>query len=251
MAGQLSHLLLFLHLIINNYLFYHSIHFGMKHALLLPMLALLLFSSPVFAQLEKGNILLGGNAGFSATSTTTSKSSSSKSSISYNLSPNLGYFVAKGLAVGAVLSYDHNNSSYANASSTVQKDIHSNNYTFSVGPGLQYYYQIQEKLAIQIQTSYTWGKTSGTDGVYIPEIFVDPNASNNQQILVLQTIKNNTTTFSVGPGLTYFLSPHVGLQGNLLYKINRVDPSDGYYNYGITKTSGLYFHVGLQIFLGK
>jgi len=85
-------------------------------------------------------------------------------------------------------------------------------------------------------------------------VFFDPNYPsdpNSGYTWISFSNQSNTATFSVGPGLTYFLSPHVGLQGNLLYQLNRIETPEGIYSTRFNKTSGLYFKVGLQIFLGK
>lgn len=214
------------------------------------LLGILFFSSSAYAQLEKGTWLVGGNAGFSRT--TTDNKYFNKSSFSYNLAPNLGYMITKGLAIGAVASYEHTSSKQPSSSNSSTKDLHTTRSTFSVGPALQYYYQLEGKWALGLQASFTWGNQSASEAYTLPAIYTnDPRGP--FQVVVIK-IKNNTKTFAVGPSLTYFLNPKVGLQGNLVYKMEQIEyPKDYAFliNSTNTKTSGIYFNLGLQIFLGK
>jgi hypothetical protein len=225
----------------------------MKYFYCICLILLLCVPRKAFAQLEQGNFLVGGVAGFSLSSSTLNNNDAyTKKTFSYNLSPNISYFVTKGLALGAVLSYENTHNTYP--STSFSGDSKTSTNQLSVGPSVQYFYQIEDKLALQLQTSFVWGRQSGSEGVFIPNGFFDPNFPsdpNSGYTWIAFSNQSNTTTFSVGPGLTYFLSPRIGLQGNLLYQINRTETPEGIFGTNINKTSGLYFKAGLQIFLWK
>jgi len=78
------------------------------------------FTCAIFAQAqtEKGNLLLGGGADFTSTSV------GGKSTSSYSFSPNLGYFVAENIAVGARVGIDGG----------------ENTTTYSIAPFGRYYF---------------------------------------------------------------------------------------------------------------
>lgn len=75
-------------------------------------------SAALYAQTEKGDVLVGGNLGFQT----------GENSNQFNLSPNIGFFVAKNFALGAALNF--NSSKQGNISSS----------TFGLGPFARYYF---------------------------------------------------------------------------------------------------------------
>jgi hypothetical protein len=86
----------------------------MKNILLI---VFVLMTSLSFAQTEKGNFLVGGNAGF--------QSNSNNTTIAF--SPNVGYFVKNNFAVGALSTL-----------SSVKQDFLKTT-TFNIGPFARYY----------------------------------------------------------------------------------------------------------------
>jgi hypothetical protein len=55
---------------------------------------------------------------------------------------------------------------------------------------------------------------------------------------------------AIGPGCTYFITKNVGIEGLLQFKAQRTSYHNNIYDQKqINTTSGLYFNVGLQIYL--
>ncbi len=67
-----------------------------------------------------------------------------------------------------------------------------------------------------------------------------------------QTSTNRSRIFTAGPGLAYFLNPHVALLGGLSYRNYRNKDSGNETSTATTNTTnGIYLNIGAQVFVGK
>ena len=171
----------------------------------------------VNAQITKGNWMVGGSANF-----TNSKAESkgngftSKSKVSgFNISPNLGYFIADQFALGLTPSLSFSNPEGENNNST----------SYGIGPFFRYQFlDIDKKINILAETSYRFGKVSGqsTDGS-----------------------KSNSFQFKAGP-VIYFNSS-VGLELTVDYDTRNIKNGSG----SETSFSSFNISIGFQIHLEK
>lgn len=137
------------------------------------LLAALFIGGTSFAQINKGQYLVGGNAGF----TSTSVSGGGGSVTDVSLSPNFGYFVMDKLAVGAKLDL----SSQSGGGATVS--------TFSFGPYARYYFlDAAAKTNIFGQAGINFGSTNAGGG------------------------STSSTGFQLAAGPAFFLTPNVALE---------------------------------------
>ena len=129
------------------------------------------------AQTEKGNMIVGGTAGFSST-----KTGDSKAAISFSLNPSLRYFVIDRLAIGAELGingYKFGDSKFS---------------SFGIGPNVRYYLTVDRPVAFFGQAGFSFAYY------------------NNSSDLNDDT---NATAFNFGIGGDYFLNDHVAIEAVL------------------------------------
>lgn len=170
----------------------------------------------VFAQgnINKGNWMVGGNAGFDAQS---HGDDDDNKMTSFNISPNAGYFFINNLAGGLRLNLE---------SSKVKSDEDATT-GFSVAPFLRYYFlPSTQKVNIFADGSYGIGSVnSGDDGV-----------SFNQ--------------FGIMAGPAVFLTPNTALEFGLYYKSVGGDLIEA--GFGDDKrTNNFGINIGFQIHLGS
>lgn len=176
------------------------------------LITTLLISVASNAQITKGNWMVGGTGSFtSSESKTTEVNSQISKSNTFNVSPNIGYFIIDKLSVGTLLEYETSNSKWQEAT---YKSKSAN-----VGPFVRYYFLKPEKpLNLFLETSYNFSLLK----------------------------ENNSTVFSSKLGAVYFLNSSVGLELMLRYTIN----NNNYDTFNST-SKGLTFGLGLQIHLEK
>ena len=163
------------------------------------------------AQIAKSSLLLGGSAFFSY-----SNPDNFSSSFSISLSPNVGIFVTDRLVIGGTPLVSFSSSDNFNSNS------------FSIGAFGRYYFPTSsEKLWFFGSTRLSYGVTN-----FNFDQFEDQTS--------------NTFTFSFGPGVDYFISPSVALEGLLNYSNSTTDSDQSNFN-----SSNIIFSVGLQIFFQK
>ncbi|MGY2130835.1 hypothetical protein ACW9KT_01300 [Hymenobacter sp. HD11105] len=231
----------------------------MKKALLLtPLLSLGFLTA--HAQISKGTVLIGGNIGYSQ-STTESKYTGSvtptgqnlvdNTSRSFSINPNVGYFLADNLLVGASVGFSTGRETGPHYSTTSAGERVSKHNSFSVAPFLRYYYLPIENFGFygQVAAGYYQQKQSTTfdsPGSYVP---------NN----------NNYGGFaSITPALVFFPISQLGLEltaGNIGYTRTRNKPTElmpGQYatetttsnfgaNFGLSNlTLGASYYIGRQ-----
>lgn len=182
-------------------------------ACVLSMMAVTFFQ-PCFAQLEKGNFMVGGSLLLNQAKSDYSDpnvSTTNRHRFSINFNPKVAYFFTKRFSAGLSIPYYYNRNS--SSSST----------TLYIGPVVRYYFPFG-KWAIFPELSYLWGK----------QTFRGAEVSTNN-------------SFAAGVGSTYFINSHVGIEGLLFYRKNQDKQED---DFTFTNTS-LNFNIGLQIYLNR
>lgn len=137
-------------------------------------LALIVAGSAAFAQVNKGQFLVGGNVSFA-----TSKQADADDDFrttSFNVSPNAGYFFIDQLAGGLRVNLNTFKTKAAEDATT----------TFVVAPFARYYFlPAAEKINVFADASYGFGSTGTVNKVSInqfsimagPAIFLTPNTA--------------------------------------------------------------------------
>ena len=165
-------------------------------------LILLVGTSSAFAQINKGQWLVGGNAGF-----TSSKWGEEKNT-SFEFSPDAGYFFAKQFAGGL------------RASITSSKDDGDDDAYSSllVAPFLRYYFMpAAQKVSIFADASYGFGSQGAGDKTSVsgfkfmagPAVFLSPNTALEftlgYQSLKMEDVDDRANSFGVNVGFQIHL----------------------------------------------
>jgi hypothetical protein len=154
----------------------------MKRNLFTMVVGFLMLSSIANAQLQKGNVLIGGDlAGLSL-------ALNEGSAFSINLTPKAAWFVKDNLALGGYVDF---------GLSTAKGDPTTVNY--GVG-GLGRYYFSSAEVAVARSTRFFVEANAGIQGV---------NVSGGGS--------TNGLGLGFGPGLAYFVTPNVALESLLKY----------------------------------
>jgi len=175
---------------------------------LLLAVLLLVTANSIFAQVNQGQILAGGNAGFN------SYKQGSDKVFSFNVSPNIGYFFINNFAGGLRLNF----------SRSKQKGAEDAYVTYGIAPFLRYYFlPAAEKLNVFADASYGFG----------------------QEKYGSTKLKGNYYQIMAGPVL--FLSPNAGLEFALYYnsyggKLHENAAGDRANNFGLS--IGFQVHLG-------
>lgn len=186
---------------------------GYKHTIFMKkIIALFAFGSlaatAATAQLQRGNVLVGGNlAGLDF-------NLDSGGQLDFNLSPKAAWFIRDGVAVGG----------YARLGLATAKGA-GTNVGYGVGALARYYFNGSQ---VPTGSSKVRAFVEGTAGI---EGF---NASVGGS--------TNGLGLGIGPGIAYFITPNVGLEG--LFKYNGIV---GFGNAVTTNNLGL--EVGFQVYL--
>lgn len=210
------------------------------------LITVIFLASTVHAQLNKGQWLVGGTAGFSYAKNSSNNNiySYSTKSTSLQASPSAGYFIINGLAVGVrpgiVTTHDKIESHDAGTPFSSSSDSKGTGITIS--PFVRYYFlPARNKINILADLAYGWEHQKShtqtmqtyTDGSGLP--VVNSSTYNN---------KYSSHSFTVAAGPALFLNPRVSLE--LLA------------GYGIVKSKDLHssqhtvtLNAGFQIHLGK
>ena len=143
--------------------------------------ALVCSAGVAHAQLEKGNVIIGGhlaNMGFGL---------GEKSSFSLGISPQVGYFVEDNIVLGGKVGLGYQ---------TLESE--GNIFDYGINAFGRYYLEPGEK---GVKTLLNHGRFFGEMGVGI--------AGTNGASLGFN--------FNIGPGYAYFITPNVALEGLLKY----------------------------------
>ena len=180
-------------------------------------LLILLFISTTNAQINKGNWMVGGTAGFTYSKTEAiNNNPTTGTTINYNsigtysvaLDPNVGYFFKDKLAAGLKISY-------LNGFQEGEK-VSSDGMNLSIGPYLRYYFL-------------------KTDKVY--NLFIEPSYNR-----FLSNSLGNASSFSIKPGFVIFMNSSVGFETSISYV--KTKSSD-------FERNDIFFGFGFQIHLEK
>jgi len=178
--------------------------------------------------ITKGNMLLGGSAGFSFSNVSNQYQFLDQNGVSFlqtveendfsiSLSPSIGYFVADGLAIGIVpsLSYSH----YKSGNNI------NNYYAVGIGPFIKAYFT--NGFFVSLQPGIRYSKNNSGDYKY------------------------STTQFYINPafGYAFFINPKVSMEPSIGYSYNKNIYKNETATDQTTKTSQLFFSIGFQIFL--
>ncbi len=177
--------------------------------------------SSLFAQVSKGNWIVGGSGSLDLSKTELGNGSnytSSSKKRSFGLSPYVGYFPLNQLAVGIRTNFERNKYINEGSNSFVSKVLEA-------GPFARYYFlPTGSKVNLLTEGSFQYGHRWG-----------------NQDFRL--------RTYSLSAGSVFFLNQHVGVEMLM-----------GYYNRKETlapnessnfRTSGLKMSLGVQVHLGK
>lgn len=151
----------------------------MKKIILL--IAILLGSITANAQVNQGNVMIGGTlANFSA---------DFDHSTSLSLTPKAAWFIRDGLALGGYVNFGF---THINGGATT--------YNYGFGPIARYYLNTDKEVKVK-NVKFFLEANAGFDGA--------------------STTKGGGSTnglgFGVGPGVAYFLSPNIGLEALVKY----------------------------------
>ncbi len=178
--------------------------------LLLTAIALLGTLQPAQAQTEKGNLMFGTQiANIGATFQNHS------SVFNFEVTPSAAYFIENNLALGAMLTLGL----------TAPKDAPTT-FTYGIGPWMRYYFSTPEEFNFSSHAAFFIDGFVGFQGVSHSK---GGGSTNGLGI-------------RVGPGLSYFITPNISLDGALNYNLVL-----GFGN--ATTLNKIGINVGFQIFL--
>jgi len=148
---------------------------------------------------------------------------------SLTLRPTIGYFFVKNFMTGAQISYNHTWSP--------DHDYKANSY--GAGPVIRYYIPFG-KFAVFPEAAAMFSKDHAMSYFEVPDY-----GGPTRYKLVSDT---KMYSYRAGVGITWFVSPNVGIEAIIAY--NRTKSSLNIEE-NTTKTSDLYFNLGLQFYLPK
>lgn len=156
------------------------------------VLLLLLSSTVVFGQLEKGNIFIQGSSsiGFNTqkdTYTHAGTSTEASKSTNFNFSPKAGYFIIDNLPVGLAINFDTYKSKATNS------DNEYSSLDFTIGPFARFYFAPQDKLKPMAEAYVGFGSSK----------------SKSKSSSYTSETKYGVFKFGVGAGASYFVTDHV------------------------------------------
>lgn len=167
------------------------------------------FSNEANAQIQKGNIMVGGDLG------NLNWGLQSGGTTSLNVTPKVGWFIQDGLLVGldGLLGFVHVGGGGANI--------------FNYGVGVfGRYYITDNKIEVLNRTKFFVEANAGLQGM---------NQSKGGD-------DTNGLGFGFGPGIAYFITPNIGIETSVKYNGIAGFGSEAYQN-------NLVLNVGFQIYL--
>lgn len=182
--------------------------------------AFILFTiSSLFAQINKGQYMVGGNISFDISNGGFGNDLNVQN---FKAAPNVGYFFIDKLAAGLDISLD----SRRNRSNGY---THSKSFGYTISPFVRYYaLPASSRFNVFAEATYGLGETTGKSDYY------GKNKS-----------KNQSYSFSAGP--VYFVTPNIGIEFNVgYYNTSYKDNGPGKVVY-----KGIQTGLGLQIHLGN
>jgi hypothetical protein len=175
----------------------------------------------VNAQTAQGNYLLGGNIGLDISSEKTKVGDeTSDESVNFTtiaVSPNFGYFITDEIVGGLGLGF-FSVSSDGNSSTSL-----------NVGPFARYYYDVEDNVSIFGHVGFNF-------------MSVDLGEDFESQ---------TGTSFNIGPGLAFFVSESVAIEGLLVYRNETMNQGENINGDEVKALSSCFvFSIGVQAYLG-
>ena len=165
-------------------------------------LVLLLSCSISYAQIQKGDILLGGSVRFSTF--TIDVEDSRTNFLDFN--PQAGFFVSDRTSIGPLVSYSHESRKQENQNFSL---IEKTN-TFSFGAYMRNYKPITEKLYFFLESSIVYGTGNRS---------IELQGDNNEGDITLFQIR-------VAPQLSYFIGEKLAFDIRLFSATYSIDNTD-------------------------
>lgn len=203
----------------------------MKRTLVL-IAALILGISNVFAQTQKGDFLLGAGTSLdfsflSSQASTESYDSDKVKNKSFEFTPRVGYFPANNFVVGIDFLT-------SNATEKEDGDEYKLN-TFAIGPFARIYFG-QNNVKPFFHAGFGFGKNNEE---YNASYAGYPD----------EKLKSDLTTYDVGGGISFFLTPKVAVELGISYG-NATSKYKNYYNEDAkNKVNGIASSVGFSVHL--
>jgi outer membrane immunogenic protein len=185
------------------------------------LLFIALFQLTAHAQYEFGTYFIDANLNFNSSNVkTTNTTALSTKNNGLVITPEIGYFIQKNLAIGIGLSYKKSLDSQTYTSFTALNSDGSLNYTLSpatsnefseIAPVLfiKYFYQPTKKLSLSLKASYSkgWGTYN-----LIQKYTKDPQGI--ETVVLSEKHKIESKYLFLSPELQYLVTKKVGLQIN-------------------------------------
>jgi hypothetical protein len=175
-------------------------------------IALFTFSN-TNAQITKGNWMVGGSGSFTNYNSTyyNNNVETTQTGYGFNISPNLGYFIADNFAVGTVVGFSFSNPSGKN----------NNSHGYGLAPFVRYYFRKSDKMINPfLQTSYGFNEGKSDFGG-----------------------SNKSSGYNVKGGSAIFLNNSVALELSVDYNSSK--------NNAKSKSNNFIVGIGFQIHLEK
>lgn len=153
--------------------------------LLLSMVAVAAFAFTTQAQTEKGNVMLGGNVGFSTSKT----DGAAKSDVNFSIVPSVGYFVSDNFAIGTGVGY----------TSSKQVSNKTLNEAFEVAPFGRYYVNLSDQFKFFGQLS-------------VPMAFGNNKLVDNDGETGDKYASTTNIGVTVAPGFAFFPTKRIGIE---------------------------------------
>jgi hypothetical protein len=169
----------------------------------------------VHAQTQKGKIVIGGQINLSGNNdySVDTLNSYEYSSFGFQISPEAGYFISDHLAIGGSLIFGISNYSttYKNPGQTPSKlKFETNSTNYGVGVFARYYLKLTDKFYFCAtgEAAYRYEPQKVKYTYNDPDYIYPTNNPSTQKI------HRNTFSVRIAPGLTYFITPKLGIQGS-------------------------------------
>ena len=194
----------------------------MKKVLLVTLVIFTITSG--FAQTEKGKMFIGGNINITGRNNSNkpdSLESEKVKSFSFQINPNVGYFIKDNFAVGINLNFGIANSTQNYNAISGQLPYYEMNYkdnsiTYGGGVFARRYFKIADKFFFLLNGNINYNYQTLKD----VRSCNDPNYVFPTDYPATQKSFTKSFGISVNPGLVYFVSPKLGIQtsfGNIFY----------------------------------
>jgi hypothetical protein len=173
---------------------------------------LLVSSNAIFAQINKGQWLVGGTANFNHSSTGDNKQTD------ISIAPDAGYFFINQLAAGLRPEFGYEKTKYKSGTATIS----GSSTNFTVAPFVRYYFMPSgEQVNIFADASYGFGSSKVKGG---------------------SSVSENYYQIKAGPAI--FLTPNTALEIAVYYRSYGGDayPDDRNNNFGLS--AGFQIHLG-------